>query len=55
MRAKSAYETMVEQAKAQVDDMMAEATYINVVAAEEKAARTDAVEVEAVDVASQQK
>ena len=55
MRAKSAYETMVEQAKAQVDDMMAEAPYINVVAAEEKAARTDAVEVEAVDVASQQK
>jgi hypothetical protein len=55
MRAKSAYETMVEQAKAQVDDMMAEATYINVAAAEEKAARTDAVEVEAVDVASQQK
>lgn len=55
MRAKSAYETMVEQAKAQVDDMVAEANYINVAAAEEKAAKAEAVEVEPVDVAGQQK
>ncbi len=55
MRAKSAYETMVEQAKAQVDDMVAEANYLNVTAAEQKSARAGVVEVDAVDVAGQEK
>ncbi len=55
MRAKSAYETMVEQAKAEVDDMMAEATYINAVVEDEKAERAQTVEVSAVDVAAAQK
>lgn len=55
MRAKSAYETMVEQAKAEVDDMMAEATYINAVVEDEKAERAQTVEVGAVDVAAAQK
>lgn len=55
MRAKSAYEAMVEQAKAEVDDMMAEATYINAVVEDEKAERAQTVEVSAVDVAAAQK
>lgn len=55
MRAKSAYETMVEQAKAEVDDMMAEATYINAVVEDKKAERAQTVEVSAVDVAAAQK
>ena len=55
MRAKSAYETMVEQAKAEVDDMMAEATYINATVEEDKAERAQTVEVSAVDVATAQK
>lgn len=55
MRAKSAYETMVEQAKAQVDDIVAEANYLNVAVAEEKAARAETVEVESIDIASQEK
>lgn len=55
MRAKSAYETMVEQAKAEVDDMMAEATYINAVVEDEKAERAQTVEVSSVDVAAAQK
>lgn len=55
MRAKSAYETMVEQAKAEVDDMMAEATYINAVVEDEKAERAQVVEVGSVDVAAAQK
>lgn len=55
MRAKSAYETMVEQAKAEVDDMMAEATYINAAVEDEKAERAQVVEVGSVDVAAAQK
>ena len=55
MRAKSAYEAMVEQAKAEVDDMIAEATYINAAVEDEKAERAQVVEVGSVDVAAAQK
>lgn len=44
LQAKSAYENIVEQAKAEVDDIVAEANYINV-----QAAADAPVDVEAVD------
>ena len=47
LQAKSAYQNIVEQAKAQVDDIVAEANYINVskeTADAEAAADTDAAE-----------
>lgn len=47
LQAKSAYQNIVEQAKAQVDDIVAEANYINVskeAAPAEAAADTDAAE-----------
>ena len=47
LQAKSAYQNIVEQAKAQVDDIVAEANYINVskeAAPAEAAADTDATE-----------
>lgn len=55
LQAKAYYEDVVEQAKAEVDDMMAEATYINAVVEDEKAERAQVVEVGSVDVAAAQK
>ncbi len=54
LQAKSAYETIVEQAKAQVDDIVAEANYINLGNAEEGAAAAEgaAPAAEAADKAS---
>lgn len=46
MRAKSAYETMVEQAKAEVDDIVAEATYLTTEAAAADAASAGDAEAE---------
>lgn len=38
LRAKASYESIVEQAKAEVDDIVAEATYISVTGADDGAA-----------------
>lgn len=46
MRAKSAYEAMVEQAKAEVDDIVAEATYLTTEAAAADAASAGDAEAE---------
>ncbi len=53
LQAKSAYETIVEQAKAQVDDIVAEANYINLGNAKEgTTAEGAAPAAEAADKAS---
>ena len=44
MRARAGYEGMVEQARAQVDDMVAEASYFNKMQAEAGAPQEDAPE-----------
>lgn len=41
LQAKACYQDIVEQAKAEVDDIVAEANYINVKATEDKAAASD--------------
>lgn len=47
LRAKNAYEGVVEQAKAEVDDIVAEATYISVAGKDSAGAEAIGVEAEA--------
>ena len=44
MQAKAAYENIVEQAKAQVDDIVAEANYINLTQSEAAAEKAEKAE-----------